>query len=185
MFTPKLLVFSFWSLFAVISVQAVLTLNIDTLSEEVWFTGSDSGTMTSDFGIGEATWFLAGGDNSASNESFSSVETIIERSPAFTGFLTFTADEDGTLLLSFFTTTNAGAFIEFTGTEVTTSYSGFSPDVKTALAGLTGTFGVSKGTDFSPISISYAAVPEPSMYVGLLGFVTFGWITIRRGLGSL
>jgi hypothetical protein len=168
--------------------SAALSIHIDTVANEFWLSGSDSGFADSGEDIGfygnTIIWAITGnGGGSQSVElsgAFSTNET--GQTPRFEIL------DSNNLILS---------FTWETGTEVTDeislvadesvhfSYTDFSSDItgtnfETVFEGLIGeSLALDSGTGFSSISV-VSAVPEPSTYAAFAGLGVLGLAALRR-----
>lgn len=162
-------------------LQAQLTLHLDTLTDEFWFTGSDTGIPESP--TPDAQWLVGAASPHQSTTLISdaaltpsATNPYLPASSSLVGYDDNAATGLGVRLALFF---NNGGQVTLTGGGALNalSYAAWSAPSKAYLEGLIGSsIPFVKGDGFQAISV--IAVPEPHEYalmatLGLLGFAGF------------
>ncbi|NWK55971.1 PEP-CTERM sorting domain-containing protein [Verrucomicrobiaceae bacterium N1E253] len=164
-----------------LNARAALVLNIDLTTEELFLTGSDTGSARSNILGSYTDWNRSNVNDPQPEGSGDSVNLIngLDVGSTFTSFLFQTgADRNpdtgtlqGTVSISAIAT--SGAETTLTGNGIRISYAGMNSTFKNSIQSLASDsdddFTLSEGSGFSPISISVISVPEPSSCLFLAG----------------
>ncbi len=155
-------------------------MSVDSSTKTISFSGSDSGTMATveampGFFVGEVEWIISA--NPIDAFMIFDLSAVFTESPDYGGIFDFELNTDGSFFLSYFAVNVAGPAMSFGTTAASIDYSGLNASQMSALEGISGSFGLTKGS-FSNLQLTQ--VPEPAATALVIGMLSAGLIFSRR-----
>jgi hypothetical protein len=164
--------------------NASLTLNIDTANDQLWFTGSDTGSSAADDEDNVITWLNAsvGEAIGINNLDISSLLTFNDWTASIASFYVIQGVNSTSGIEIILDGDSAGNGITITGNGAKIDYSGLGATYVSLLESYaTATsMSLSEGSGFSSITVVAAAVPEPAYFAGLAGLGALGAVLVYR-----
>jgi hypothetical protein len=171
------------TLAALSSAHAQLTLNLDTVTKDFWFTGTATGTADTSNGYGEVRWDAGSVSGTFNNKQFFDSQLVVAPGNgyyytivAYANLVSFSGGAT-TVTLNLDPAYN-GISATFTGTGVKDSYAGWNLGNIAALESYIGGSLplVGGSTGFGPLNV----VPEPHEYALMAGLGLIGFAGFRR-----
>lgn len=161
------------------SLQAQLVLHVDANADQVWFTGTDTGTPTQQFL--DVQWQVDNGAAGFDTRAPITSAVLAPTGNTYDAFFTNLRGFDNGFGTFVTLTFNSGDAVTLTGGGVSNplSYAAFTEAAKIHLEGLiNNSMPLERGTGFRPISVVAGVVPEPQEYavmaaLGLIGFAGY------------